>query len=319
MRKLFAIGFFALVTGGAFGQQISQYTNFTFNYFQINPAVAGTQKCPDIRLGYRTQWVGFEGQPKTAYASVHAALGGENKINKSKHGIGGFVESDSNGPLGRTALYLAYAYHFQFNRKWMMSAGLFLGFQQYRFNINEVSVENFNDPALQGSSTSFVFPDITPGLYFYDKTWTFGVAVAHIIGNPIQNLGTTSNPEVAGDSRLRRHVSIMASKQLGKEDGFSYTPAVMMRFVGASTPAIDLNFLVEYKKKVGLGVAYRNGDALAGIFRLRFFKYFTAAYGFDFTTSRIRTASSNTHEITLGISICPKGAEQGKIPCAAYR
>jgi len=201
----------------------------------------------------------------------------------------------------------------------MMSAGFFLGFQQYRFDVSEVFVEDFNDPALQGSSTSFIFPDITPGIYFYDKSWTFGVAVAHIIGNPIPNLGTTSIAEISGGSRLRRHVSLMASRSFGDEEKFSYTPAILLRFVSASVPAIDLNFIAEYKKRIGLGVSYRNGDALAALMQVRFLKYFSLAYAFDFTTSRIRIASSNTHEITLGISICPRGTEQGRVRCAAYR
>lgn len=319
MRKLLIGGLLMCCIGQLSAQQVSQYTHFMFNYFQLNPAVAGTQKCPDMRLGHRTQWVGFENQPRTVYASVHGAIQGKNKINKSKHGIGGMVESDVTGPIGRTSLYLAYAYHFQFNRKWMLSAGLFLGFQQYRFDINEVLVENTNDPALQGSTSSFIFPDITPGLYFYDKSWTFGVAIAHIVGNPIPNLGSTPIAEVAGASRLRRHVSIMASRRLGDEEKFSFTPAAMLRFVSASTPAIDLMFMAEYKKVIGLGLSYRSGDAVAALMQVRFLKYFALAYAFDFTTSRVRIASSNTHEVTLGISICPRGTQQGRIPCAAYR
>lgn len=302
----------ALWSSTAFAQQTSQNTHFVLNYFHLNPAVAGTTVCPDIRLGYRTQWVGFEGAPKTAYASIHAGIKGKNKMSKSKHGIGGFVESDATGALGRTSLHLAYAYHFQFNRKWMLSAGIYAGFQQYRFDINDVRVEDQLDPALiEGSVTSFIVPDFTPGLYFYDKSWTFGLAVNQLLGNPIKELGT--------ESRLRRHASIMASKQLGNEDSFTYTPAVLLKFVSGSSPALDLNFMVEYKKVVGLGLSYRNGDAIAGLFRLHFLKYFTVGYAFDFTTSQIRIASSNTHEITLGISVCTSGASQGKIPCAAYR
>lgn len=319
MRKLLAIGCVIFLASASSAQQVGQYTQFMFNYFHINPAVAGTVRCPDIRLGYRTQWVGFEGQPKTAYASVHAALGKQNDITKSKHGIGGFVESDITGPMARTGLYLAYAYHFQFNRKWMMSAGLFLGFQQFRYDVNEAVVNDFDDPALQNSSASFIFPDMTPGIYMYDKAWTFGLAVNQLLGNPISELGTTAIPEVDGVSRLRRHVTIMASRRLGREDSFSYTPAVLLKLVGASTPALDLNIMLEYKKIIGIGASYRSGDAIAGLFRLHFLKYFTLAYAFDFTTSKIKIASSNTHEITLGISVCTRGGEQGKIPCAAYR
>lgn len=295
-----------------FAQQTTQNSHFVLNYFHLNPAVAGTAVCPDIRLGYRNQWVGFEGAPQTAYASIHAGIKGKNKMTKGKHGIGAFVESDTQGAFGRTSLHLAYAYHFKFNRKWMLSAGIFAGFQQYRFDINNVLVEDQLDPALiNGSISSFVFPDFTPGIYFYDKTWAFGLAVNQVLGNRIKDLGLSSS--------LRRHASIMASKQLGREDSFTYTPALLLKFVSGSSPALDLNLMVEYKKRIGLGVSYRNGDAIAGLFKLHFLKYFTLGYAFDFTTSQIKIASSNTHEFTLGISVCTRGASQGKVPCAAYR
>lgn len=319
MRLLFIIGVFLVISSGITAQQISQHTDFMFNYFHHNPAVAGTKKCPDIRLGFRNQWVGFEGAPQTAYASVHAAIKSGNSVTKSKHGIGGFVEADVTGPLSSTTLYLSYAYHFQFNRKWMVSAGVFAGFQQYRYDSNDQILADANDPALQGSRTSFIMPDLAPGIYLYDKSWAFGVAVKQLLGNPISELGSTSIPEIGGVSRLRRHVSLMASNQFGSEDSFTYTPAVMVRLVSASTPAIDLNIFMEYKKTIGIGAAYRSGDAIAGFMRVNFLKYFTLGYAFDFTTSQLRIASSNTHEITLGISVCPTGSVQGKIPCAAYR
>lgn len=319
MRPLIVICLVVVSISGLHAQQISQNTDFMFNYFHHNPAVAGTTLCPDIRLGYRTQWLGFEGQPQTVYANVHAAIKGKGGISKSKHGIGGAVESDVTGPLSSTSLYLAYAYHFQFNRKWMMSAGVFAGFQQYRYDVNQVNVDDFTDPTLFNSSSSFIIPDFAPGIYLYDKSWTFGVAVKQLLGNPISDLGSTSIPEIGGMSRLRRHVSVMASRRLGDEDSFSFTPAVLLKLVGGSTPAIDLNLFAEYKKVIGLGASYRNGDAIAAMMRIHFLKYFTLGYAFDFTTSRLRISSANTHEITLGISVCTTGSVQGRIPCAAYR
>jgi type IX secretion system PorP/SprF family membrane protein len=311
MKKLLLIFCLTVLLHDANAQQIGQSTHFVFNYFHINPAVAGTQKCTDMRLGYRTQWVGFENSPKTAYASIHGAIGGKNKINKSKHGLGAFVDADQTGPISRTALYVAYAYHFQFNRKWMMSFGAFVGFQQYRFNVNDVFAEDPTDPALQGSVSDMLAPDITPGLYFYDKAWTFGISMQHLLGNRVGDLGE--------ETRLRRHFALMASRRFGDSDGFSFTPALLLKTVSGSSAALDLNLIADYKNVIGLGVSYRNTDAVAALLRLHFLKYFTLAYAFDLTTSKIRIASANTHEITLGISICPRGTQQGKIPCAAYR
>lgn len=297
---------------GLSAQQTSQYTHFMFNYFQINPAVAGTVQCMDIRLGYREQWVGFENNPRTAFASVHTTLKSKSGISKSKHGLGGMAEVDNTGPIARTSLYLAYAYHFQFNRNWMVSTGFYLGFMQYRFDISKIFAENFNDPVLlNGSRNSFVFPDITPGIYAYNNSWVLGVTVAHVLGNKV--------PAIGDDTRLRRHLTIMASKTFGDTEKLSFSPAILLKHVSKSTPAIDFNLMADYKDQIAIGASYRTGDGFAALIKVKMFKMISLAYSYDITTFAIKVASSNTHEITIGISACPRGKQQGKIPCAAYR
>ncbi len=85
-----------------------------------------------------------------------------------------------------------------------------------------------------------------------------------------------------------------------------------------TSPALDLNALVEYKGKVGAGISYRNIDAVAGLIRFDLLKYFFLGYSFDLTTSKLRTNSSNTHEVTIGFKACPdEGGGINKV-CPAY-
>jgi len=67
-------------------QQLSHYTNYRFNQFALNPALAGFRNCLDVNFAYRTQWVGFEGAPRTGFFGANAKLGKGTK--KRKHGIG---------------------------------------------------------------------------------------------------------------------------------------------------------------------------------------------------------------------------------------
>ena len=55
-------------------QQIAQYTQYVFNHFSVNPAVAGSKDCLDVRLGFRKQWIGFPGAPTTGWASLHGYI-----------------------------------------------------------------------------------------------------------------------------------------------------------------------------------------------------------------------------------------------------
>ncbi len=84
----------------------------------------------------------------------------------------------------------------------------------------------------------------------------------------------------------------------------------MVKFVALAPPAIDLNLIWDYRDVLSLGVSVRNRDAVAALIRLRLLPFLDMGYSFDFTTSKLRTASSNTHEIMLGIKMC--GANGGK-------
>ena len=66
--------FFSICATQLRAQQIEQYTQYVFNHFSVNPAVAGSKDCIDVRLGFRKQWVGFPGAPTTGWATVQGTI-----------------------------------------------------------------------------------------------------------------------------------------------------------------------------------------------------------------------------------------------------
>src|SRR3972149_6815700 len=97
--------YFATCNLQSFSQQFPHYTQYYFNNFLINPAVAGSRESFDIKIGYRTQWVGFEAAPKTMFASVHApvkpAKGKQKRFRAPNHdGVGGYIIKDQAGRIG---------------------------------------------------------------------------------------------------------------------------------------------------------------------------------------------------------------------------
>jgi len=307
MKKIITIVFLFSVEL-VHAQQTPQYTQFVFNHFAYNPAVAGSKPCVDMRLGYRTQWVGFDGQPKTMWANFHGSFSSKKKkYLKTKHGVGVHVESDNTGPIGRTKVYLAYAYHIPLTHTLNLGMGFFGGFQQYRFNAGNVTLTNYNDPAIQGSSSKMAWPDFTPGLYLYSDKFFAGLSMWQLLRNKLPGLGP--------DSKLTHHFVLTGGKLFPTGGDWSYLPNAALKFAPMSKPALDLGILFDYRNSVLLGFSYRNTDAIAASFKVNFLKYFSLGYAFDFTTSKIRYGSANTHEIILGISACPhRGAEIGDCP-----
>ncbi len=308
---LLLIAFFLFTGSQGYGQQTTQYTQYMLEPFLVNPGVAGSKECLDIRAGYREQWSGFEGAPVQMYVNAHTSIPiKEKKHLKLKHGVGGMVENDQTGPTSRTKVHLAYAYHFPFNRNLMVSAGLFAGFQQYRLNTNQIRVIDFNDPLVNESRSEFLVPEFSPGIWLYSETAYYGLTLRQTLKNKFNEIGD--------NMELSHHFALIAGKRFEQENGVTWMPSALLKIAPGSTPALDLNLLADFYDQFAVGLSYRNMDALAGVAQINFGK-FSLGYSFDFTTSKIRLANSNTHEISLGLNLCPqKGGGKSTLSCPAY-
>ena len=310
MRKYFTILLFTTFSIAGSAQQNPQFTNFLFNAFAVNPANAGIKKCLDARAGYRTQWVGFEDNPKTIFVNAHQRIDAISKDRGVIHGAGIDIEADNTGPSSRTILHLDYAVHVPITRKVRLSFGVAIGAFQYRLDAAELNVPNQADPVTQQSQAELVFPDIKAGLWLYGKLWFVGFSGAHLTNPTLKDIGI--------DTQLQPNFNLMAGRIFESGEKMSFIPAAQLKFTGNSVPSIDVNFWADYDNRVAIGVAFRSQDAVSGMLKFNFLDYFTIAYAYDFTYSKMRFGSANSHEIILGISACPRSQKVGFVPCNAY-
>lgn len=279
-------------------QQTTQYTHYMYNYFAYNPALAGSQNCYQLKLGFRTQWVGFNGNPQTGFASFHTRLKfKKTHTNRTYHGVGAYIENDVLGYLGTTTVNGAYAYHFPVGRDVRASVGIFAGIQQFKADGAKIITLNNNDPSLQHANSTILVPYITPGIFLNHDDWFAGFAIRQIVRNKWQRV-------IGVNSRNRFHYSLVGGKRLRINEQFNLVGSAMFKYVGFSAPSLELNLMAEITPVIELGVLWRNQDAFAALAKIKFARFFTLAYAFDFTTSKLRNASSNTHEVIIGISSC---------------
>lgn len=310
MRKLASIITFVLVAASGFAQQMPQYTNFDMNYFGLNPAVAGSEECLDLKIGYRRQWIGLEGSPTSAFLNAHGKVGKSRTGNF--HGVGGMVETDKTGPISFTSAHGAYAYHLRVNRKYMLAMGATLGLLQYRLDLGGAvlpEVGALNDPALLASQSSLVFPMADIGFWLYGKDHFIGLSMKNILNTQVQDIGL--------DTYVVPHFLLSGGVNIDLNKGFEFKPQALVKYVGGSRLAADLNLLFEYKDVVTAGLGVRSENGISGIVRFNVLKYFSVGYSYDYTLSKIRFGGQNTHELVIGIQACPDGQPRG-IPCSAY-
>ncbi len=307
---IFAGLFAVFISSAASAQQTPHFTNFLFNAFAVNPANAGLKECLDARIGYRNQWAGFDDAPQTVVATAHQRI---NSISNNRgviHGAGIILQGDATGPTGRTSAHAAYSVHLPITRKTRLAFGLGVGVFQYRFDLAQINVPMAGDPLLQSSETELMFPDINAGLWLYSKHWFVGFSGGHLTNPRLSNIGESYD--------MTPHFNLMGGRIFEVGEKMSYIPAAQLLFTGNSTPSLDVNFWADYDNIVALGVAFRSQDAVAGMLKFNFLDYFTIAYAYDFTYSKVRLGPSNAHEIILGITACPRTEKAGFVPCNAY-
>src|ERR1035437_8806270 len=129
--KKFLLLLFAATS--AFAQQLPQYSQYMFNDFVMNPAIAGRSNYWEANSNNRYQWVGITDAPRTYILSLQGPL--KNK----KMGLGGTIFTDIVGPTRRTGANLAYAYHVKLSTTYKLSFGVNAGVLQYSVDGSKIT------------------------------------------------------------------------------------------------------------------------------------------------------------------------------------
>lgn len=288
-------------------QQLTQYSNFVYNYQLYNPAVTGTTNCIDVRLGTRRQWTGFTGAPTTNFLYGHTRIGKDSKL--KFHGIGGAIETDRAGPFNSVGFAFCYAFHKKISKSHFVASGLSLGIYQYSLNYAALKFENqLDETAIEGSINTLLFPHTNFGLWLYNRKRFFGFSVRSV-GNPV----------ITGllGSNLQRHFAFAAGFTKRLSQDLTFKPALHVNYVAKSKPSIDLQGMMNYRDLFDIGIAVRSGHGISGLLKLSLVDHVTLAYAYDFTVNKMKFASPNTHEIIIGLRSCRTQSKYA-VPCSAY-
>ena len=112
----------------SYSQQQPLYSQFTFNKYLFNPAVAGSEQITVIKATGYEQWVGFKGAPKFHTLSFDTRVFLDTKkprrnvrkkfkiIKPGSVGAGAMIFNEKHGPLSHTGVSATYSYHIKIKR-----------------------------------------------------------------------------------------------------------------------------------------------------------------------------------------------------------
>jgi len=292
---------------------------YNLNTFLINPAVTGAEEYGDLRIGYRNQWAGLSGAPKTYYASFHTPLGikvlkskkreigykldpfakaaGNRPANIAHHGLGGMVVSDQIGAFSHVQVSLAYAYHLTIAEDIALSAGASLGYAQNSIDFGEVVFENDQDPVLGTGVARDNGLDGSFGLMVYSSGFYAGVAALKKFSKGFE----VNQADITSDQQLYLLVNGGYKWTLSRE--FALMPNFLIRLPQDAPMSFDAGVTAAYKDRFWLGASYRNDRSILGLMRMGINDLIDIGYSYDFSTNEVGEVSSGSHEIVLGLKL----------------
>ena len=180
---------YAFLAGHALhAQQLPLYSQYLYNKFLINPAVAGSDGFTSFNLTAREQWIGYNGAPRTySFSWQNRILKRgyqlrENIFNKTVYraktewraGYGAYFFSDRNGLVHRTGFQGAYTYHIWVADYTQLSMGLAFTGYHFRIDANDKSFEDQSEPWLNNNlRRECLFRILTSHQYSWSRIWSW--------------------------------------------------------------------------------------------------------------------------------------------------
>lgn len=310
MKRLAYIFFFFLAGSIAAGQQLPIYSQYLYNKFLINPAVAGSDGYTSLNFTAREQWVGYSGAPRTfsfsyqtrmmkhSYTLKKASNRREVYRPKSdgKVGLGGYVFSDKNGLIQRTGFQLSYSYHMWLRNSTQLSWGLALTGYHYKINEKEINFEDPEEPWLNNDLRRGIFvPDATFGVYLLNAKYSLGFSADQLfeasakIGNFAYN-----------NFRMNRHYYLFGSYSISANSYSEFEPSFLLMMSEQLKPQADIGLTYIVDQAFWAGLTYRTSGAVIANIGVKYQNIFIG-YAFDFTLQEIQRVTYGTHEITVAL------------------
>ena len=275
--------------------QDPQFTQFYANPLYLNPAFAGTARCPRISMNYRNQWPNLSGR------YVTYSFSGDLHVDALAGGLGILVTTDdqAHGTLKTTNASLIYSYQAVINREFSLKFGLQATYMQKSLDVQNLHFGDMID-ARRGFvwNTREAIPspnksnaDFSAGVLGYSKNYFFGFA-AHHLNQPDEGLlGASKLP-----AKFTAHAGAIITLEKGNESYLS--PNILFQ---SQQKFNQLNLGLYYVKGPFVaGLWYRNADAVIALIGIKN-DNFQAGYSYDVTVSKLAGNTAGAHEISIQI------------------
>ena len=292
-----AISLYMLIPFAGSTQQVPHFSQFMFNPYLYNPAIAGTLNHYQIRGNNRNQWVGIDDAPFSVSASVYGPF------TKHDMGWGAYITNDVTGPTAKTNIMGTWAYNMMIDQSGLrISGGISFGLMLYRLdgtklNLGEEPDPRY-DPAIIQATKTIVSPDASVGFYLYSTSFNVGLAAHQLFGQRLNFY-----PEPIGTNRLKQHILLSGGYWVNLNRNMEIETSALIKYMFGSPMQFEVNGKFSYIQKdysLWGGLSLRWKDAMALMIGFTWQKRYMVGYSFDWSLLGIKKYNSGSHEVMIG-------------------
>ncbi|WP_297338096.1 type IX secretion system membrane protein PorP/SprF [Algoriphagus sp.] len=300
-----------MATGGTFGQQLPQFSQYIFNGLHINPGYAGYKGEPYIQSTYRSQWVNFPGAPETF------TLTADLSANEGTMGFGFSILSDQLGPAKTTGGSLTYAYRIQTSATGFLGLGVSAGVTEYALDGSMLDPNDFPDSEIPMGVVNLFTPNLNTGLFYHNSKFYAGFSVYNMVGK---------NALEREDIALAYHdfhYYLTMGALFDLSTMVKFKPSFLIKEVKGAPTNYDINAMFLFGERIWVGGSYRsnmkiwndnlesnlsNRNAVAAIIEIFATDRLRLGYAYDHNTNVLSDYRNNSHELSVGFYMTPRKA-----------
>jgi type IX secretion system PorP/SprF family membrane protein len=291
--KRFIIVLSAILTSiTILAQQTPLSENYFMDKYSLSPSYAGNFNPRYLIMGYRSDWSGIDGGPKTLRISYNDSF-------MEKSGYGGKIVYDKAGIFSQLYIIGSYSYNLQINNDHHIMFGLSAGIYKNRLNL----LDYYNDPNYT-IDPALINQDIKSKLKFmsdFSAVWTWkGVEAGFMFSNI--SFGDASYKDVDLKYNPLANFQFHATYLYNINEDWDVAPLVIVRGGKFIKSQFELASQVVYLKKFRGSLVFRDPGILGFGIGANIDKGLKIAYNFNFATN-VSMGVFNNHEISIGVNI----------------
>jgi len=271
----------------AYAQQDPQYTQYMYNPSTINPAYSGSVDHFQLFGLYRTQWVGLEGAPKTAYIS------GTTPLTDTGLGMGFHFKNDHLGVMDQNSLSIDLAYTIDLNYQYKLAFGLKGTGSLLDVNYDKLYIYDGTDPISETNIKNKFSGNVGAGVYLYSDKAYIGLSAPMIVSSNVYN---EKDYKVMSE---KAHFYLMGGYVFDINPEIQFKPAALIKAVTGSPLQVDVTANFLFYNKFTLGAAYRWDASVSGLAGFQISDGLFIGYTYDADTSKLSNYHSGSHEIFM--------------------